>query len=228
MLSRKTFALAACLLWLPLAFTPAQADDDYGYYNTGLQAPDVTFYAALQGSKTNQHYLGGDWQGGFNVLLGGYFNDMTWAGWRYGVELGYQQFGESDSMHQRQVDKSEYNDPPTNFKSATEKTFRELTLSSLSLGIRLDSDYFYVRAGGALYNYHLRKYSTFFTYFTDGTRSVDDIPRQSQSKASIAPYFGFGLNIPIIDHLSVTAGYDLYYMESHRLPSLNIGLQYTD
>lgn len=237
MIPTKTLALSVCSALLLGLCTNALADD-YGYYSDNqLQAPDVSFYAALQAASSNLHYLGGDREAGFNLLVGGYFNDVKIAGLRYGVEFGYQGFGESKNSSSRQLSQTELGEIQDNPSSGDLTTINKQRLSSLSFGGRFEGELFFMRFGGSIYNYHQSSQRlVHYVYPTCpggpgvGCPSTQQDPTYSESASSLAPYLGFGLHLPVpwVDHLRLTAGYDVYNVESHRVENVNIGLMYTD
>lgn len=232
MIPTKNLALLSCCAFLLCLGHAAQADD-YGYYSdNSLQAPNVSFFAAAQASSTNLHYLGGDREDGLNLLVGAYFNDVKFAGLRYGVELGYQNASESQQESTRPLTSTELSGKTGNPTSGELSTIGKLRFSSLSFGGRFEGDHFFFRFGGALYNYHTSSQDIVYYYYDPGTctgcQTRTPTPTYSESKSSLAPYLGFGLHIPLIEHLRLTAGYDVYNVESHRVDSVTIGLMYTD
>lgn len=231
-----TPTIKRCLSFTLLAFASASfAADDYGYYDDAvLQAPDVDFYLGLQASKNNLKYLEGEQEYGFNLLLGAYFNDVNILDMRYGVELGYNVHGETKDQSTRLLTNDDFRGQPlptgVDIDNSSITNTSEIRVSTLTFGMRLEGNRFYTRLGGALYNYHSREQQIFdYVCVSPGAcMNPEDRPSSSETKTAIAPYAGFGVKIPLEKHLKFTVGFDAYRIDSHRLTSVNIGLQYTN
>lgn len=230
----STTLLRRCLPLALLALVGvSHAADDYGYYDdANLQAPDVDFYVGLQASYNNLAYLGGEQEYGFNILLGAYFKEVNFLDLQYGVEMGYNKHGDTRTQSSRFLTLDDF--PPgydfsnVDLDKSTLTHTQQVRVSTLTFGIRLEGSRFYTRFGGALYNYYTREQDLPYIAYLNNREQGDPPPAESSTQTGIAPYAGFGVKIPLEKNLKFTAGFDAYNIESHRMTSVNIGLQYTN
>lgn|SRR5690606_1933163 len=199
----------------------------YGYqYEPDLEAPDVTIYAEFLGVRTDFSNFGGQDESGFRGRLGLQFNDEGFGRWRWRIEGGLNQLGESD----RQIDFVQTGGLPSGTVSRTTTYSESMRLTGFEFGARLyDSELFYLRAGAFIYNQKLEK--DYLITDRDALGNTVGTPfmrtPDSESNNGIGPYVGAGIEFPVFDEsFSLIAEYNYYRVEETALDNISVGAQF--
>lgn len=193
-----------------------------------LPPPDVTFFAAIESSRTDFGRIGIDEDVPGVQLRGGlWLNDVRFGRWVLGVEGAYNQLGNTTTRtefdRQPTVQELNQNGNLVNVNVATE---RERNVGGLELGARLyDSELFYIRAGAYLYSYRAREDRRQTFTSSNGSSFTNDLLPRLESNSTLGPYLGAGFAFPLTERLRLTAGISSYYIESEPLNSASLGLQ---
>lgn len=198
-----------------------------------LAPPDVTFFGAIETSRTDFSELNAEEDvDGTRLRAGLWLNQVTFGRWKLGVEGAYNRLGDSAQRErfQRPATGQEQNNisiggnPPI---TVTETTDRERDIGGLEFGLRLyDSELFHLRGGGYLYSYRSRQDTTLKFTNVNGNSISNDLTPESESTSTLGPYAGAGFAFPLTDQLRLTTDLSVYWIESEPLDSLSIGLQY--
>jgi hypothetical protein len=214
---RKVHFLTLLLIAVPL-----------GLHAQQLPPPDVTFYGALEASRTDLRNLGiDDDTSGLRLRGGLWLNDIRFGRWVLGVEGAYNRLGDATarSSFRREPTGQELNQNG-NLDYVTVSTVRERNVGGLEIGLRLyDSELFYLRGGAYLYSYRGREDTTLELVEVNGSSTTNDLLPQSETTSTLGPYAGAGFAFPLADRLHLTAELATYYIESEPLNSISLGIQ---
>ncbi len=196
-----------------------------------LPPPDVTFFGAIETSRTDFSKLNAEKAvDGARLRAGLWLNQVTFGRWKLGVEGAYNRLGDSAlrDQSQRPATGQETENIGITPNTVTETTDRERDVGGVEFGFRLhDSELFHLRAGGYLYSYRNRRDTTLELINTNTNASItNDLTPVSESSSTLAPYAGAGFAFPLTDQLRLTTDLSVYWIESEPLDSLSLGLQY--
>lgn len=194
-------------------------------YDDDLQPPDVDIYLDVQSVHTDYDNFTGEWNGGARLRLGVELNDapLGRAVWR--LEGGYNQFGKSDFGYVRGPT------PTGNPNEQVQSDVREnVRVNGFEAGLRLyDGRLLFVRGGLFMYSLkrEVRQVDTLSPISGPGAPVTFALPSASGTETGVAPYLGFGIELPLTPRLGVIAEYNHYRVEGEALPNVAAGLHIT-
>lgn len=194
-----------------------------------LAPPDATFFAELQGTRSDfeAFNLDGD-TGGFRLRGGMWLNEQRFGRWKLGVEGAFFRMGENSqtTTTRRPATPQEKSSLPT--LETVETTSRDrVEISGLELGLRLyDNELFFLRAGGYLYSYREEHDEFQRLRFTTSPPTTNDPAPRSDVAASLGPYAGLGFRLPLSRRLKLVLEANHYLVESEGINSFGLGLRY--
>lgn len=199
----------------------------YGYeYEPDLEAPDVTIYGELHAVRSDFGSFGGSDETGFRGRLGMEFNDSGLGNWRWRVEGGLNQFGETDFNYQT-VQSGNFGSPGL-VTSRLTRTSESVRLTGFEFGARLyDSKLIYLRAGAYIYNMKVDRDILITDRDVNDAAVTSFTQTESESNSGVSPYIGAGIEFPLIDEsFRVVAEYNLYRIEQETFDNLALGAQF--
>jgi len=200
----------------------------YGYeYEPDLEAPDVTIYGELHAVRSDFDSFGGSDETGFRGRLGMEFNDTGLGRWRWRVEGGLNQFGET-SFSNDLVQAGNFGSPGL-VTSRVTRTSESIRLTGFEFGARLyDSELFYLRAGAYIYSMkHERDILIIDRDVNNAAVRSFPLTPESESNNGASPYVGAGIEFPLIDEsFRVVAEYNLYRIEQEKFDNMALGAQF--
>lgn len=194
-----------------------------------LTPPDATFFLELQGTRSDFEGFGlTDETGGARLRGGMWFNEKYFGRWKFGVEGAFFRMGENveDTTTVRPATAQETFQQPT--LDTVKTTSREsVEISGFEVGVRLyDDELFFVRAGGYLYSYR-EEYDEFQELrFTISPPTVNDPAPETDTAASLGPYAGVGLRLPLTEKVKLIAEMNHYLIEDEGINSFGLGIRY--
>ena len=189
-----------------------------------LEPPDVDFYAAIQGTRTDARQLEGDYSENMRLTLGAWMNELRLGELQFALESSFDWMGESRSSRSFDDTVVVDGDSSTVPVDVDETTF--VDLNGLSVGGRvMHEDTVFLRAGAFYYNARVR---------TRRERTAQDAGQQdfgtvtdTERTSSVTPYLGAGLEAPLgRTPFRLQVDYSAYWLESERVDTAAIGLNY--
>jgi hypothetical protein len=216
-----------CLLLLGASAAASHAEI---IYREELEAPDVDFYITLHGTRTDFSDLGASQQNGVRIRLGVEMKEAILGSWRFRAEGGLNQFGQASKVSTSFRDPGEF--PPEEYEPEVDVVQiderREIRLGGIELGAALyNSRRFYVRGGVFLHSLKTRDQETRTALDDDNSvLSTNKLSPAEQSRSSIQPYLGVGMEIPVVRSVNASAEWNAYRIEGEYLSNLALGLQF--
>jgi hypothetical protein len=197
-------------------------------YREELAPPNVDFYLELMATRLDYKRFGGNSQDGFRIRGGMDLKDVTWGRWMLRLEGGLNRFGDNSTST---VDEQRVTSGLPDFIGpGTITTIDDLNLrlGGIEVGARLyDSELFFVRGGGFLYNLKQRDQRTVLKD-PDNSPALPpntQVPNE-ESFASVGPYLGAGIEFDLVPSVRAVLEFDVYRVEGENLNNLNLGLQF--
>ena len=190
-----------------------------------LEPPDVDFFTTLQGTRTDVRDLGGDHSDGARLTLGTWMNELRTGNLQFALESSFNWMGESESSRSF-PDTIVVDGDGQTVEVDVDETI-SVDINGLSVGTRvLHDEAVYLRGGAVYYNARLRNRQQ-RTREDNGEEEDFGTVTDTERATSIAPYLGVGFEAPIGDtNISLKVDYSFYRVESERVGSAAIGLNY--
>ena len=199
----------------------------YAYeYKPDLEAPDATVYGELHAVRSDFESFGGSDETGVRGRLGMEFNDSGPGRWRWRVEGGLNQFGETDFSYEA-IQSGNFGSPGL-VTSRLIRTSESVRLTGFEFGARLyDSELFYLRAGAYIYNMKVDRDILITDRDVNNTAVTSFTQTESESDSGASPYVGAGIEFPVIDDsFRILAEYNLYRIEQEKFDNMALGAQF--